>query len=48
MTYGVKGNDEMKKRMAEIRDKRGKSSGKKVTKKDFDTARSDLKKNYDF
>lgn len=44
MSYGGKGSDEMKKRMAELRAKRGKGGGKKVSKKDFDTARSDMKK----
>tara|TARA_R110001592_G_scaffold100751_1_gene285668 strand:+ start:608 stop:1027 length:420 start_codon:yes stop_codon:yes gene_type:complete len=44
MSYGGKGSDEMKKRMAELRAMRGKGGGKKVSKKDFDTARSDMKK----
>jgi hypothetical protein len=44
MAYGGKGSDEMKKRMAELRAKKGKGGGKKVTRKEFDTARSDMKK----
>jgi len=41
--YG-KGSDEMKKKMAALRAKRGKGSGKKVSKEEFEKARGDLKK----